>query len=165
MAIKDLMKWNNRSLIKRDDQNIHPIERFHRDIDKVFENFFTDFRFPSIFESEKDGGFSPKVNVSEDHKNVDVSVELPGMNKKDIEVSLKENILTIKGEKNTEKEEKKKDYYHVERSYGKFQRSIKLPAEVEDDKVDASFKDGILNIRLPKTAKAQEKGRLIEINS
>lgn len=165
MAIRDLITWNNRPISKRENEEIHPVERFHREIDRMFDDFFTDFKLPSIFRHEKGETFSPRVNVSEDDNTVDVSAELPGLSNKDIEVSLKENVLTIKGEKNVEKEEKKKDYYHLERSYGKFHRAVALPAEVEEDKVDASFKDGILKIRLPKTAKAQEKGRMIEVKS
>jgi HSP20 family protein len=90
-----------------------------------------------------------------------VSAELPGMDDEDIEVSLSRDVLTISGEKKQEKEEKGRDYYRAERSYGSFRRSIPLPAEVNADKVDAVFSKGVLTITLPKTAKAEGRKRII----
>ena len=83
-----------------------------------------------------------------------VKAELPGMERKDITLNLEKNVLTLKGERRFEKEAKDENYHRIERSYGSFQRSIPLPAAVDDSKVDASFRDGLLNIVLPKTEKS-----------
>jgi HSP20 family protein len=101
--------------------------------------------------------------VSETDKEIKVSAELPGMDDKDIDVSLTRDALTIKGEKKEEKEDKGKDYYKMERSYGSFTRSIPLPVEVDTDKVQATFKKGVLEITLPKTAKAIQETKKIPI--
>jgi len=103
------------------------------------------------------GDWMPKVDVSETKDSVVVKAETPGMEAKDIQVSLQENVLTITGEKKQEKEEKEKDerYHRVERSYGSFSRSMRLPAGVESGKVNATFKNGVLTVTLPKTASAK----------
>ena len=105
------------------------------------------------------------MNISEDEKGIEVTAEMPGIDDKDIEVSLKNDILTIKGEKKQENEEKNKDYYRAERSFGSFQRSIQLPSEVEADKIKASFKKGILKVELPKSNQARESVKRIEVKS
>ena len=99
--------------------------------------------------------FSPRMDVSETDKEIVVSAELPGLADEDIDVSLSLGMLTISGEKKQEKEKKGRNYYHVERSYGSFQRSIPLPAEVDTNQVDAVFKKGVLTVTLPKTGAAQ----------
>jgi HSP20 family protein len=109
------------------------------------------------------GAFSPKVDVTENEKEFNISAELPGMDDKDIDVSLQNDMLTIRGEKKEEKEDKGKDYYRMERSYGYFSRTIPLPVEVETDKVDAKFKKGVLTITLPKTAKAVAETKKISV--
>jgi len=105
----------------------------------------------------------PQVNVSETENDVTVNAELPGMNSKDIDVSLRQNNLIIQGEKQFEDEEKNKNYHRIECSYGSFYRAVPLPIEVESDKVKAKFKDGVLTIHMPKSASAQKKK--IEIES
>ncbi|EFK10232.1 Hsp20/alpha crystallin family protein [delta proteobacterium NaphS2] len=99
----------------------------------------------------------PALDVSETPKEVLVRAELPGMDPKEIDISLHDNVLTVKGERKQEKEEKDENYHRVERSYGSFVRSFRLPAEVESEKVGASYKDGILTIRLKKSAKVAKK--------
>jgi HSP20 family protein len=111
------------------------------------------------------GAFTPSVDVSEDDKQVKVTAELPGMDEKDIDVSLSKDSLTIKGEKKEEKEEKKKDYYRMERSYGSFSRTIALPVEVDTDKVRAEFRKGILTVTMPKTSKAIEETKKISVKA
>ena len=106
---------------------------------------------------------SPNVDVAETDKEIKVTAKLPGLDEKDIEVDIRDNALTIKGEKRAEKEEKDKTFYPSERSYGMFQRVIGLPAEVQEDKVEAEFSKGVLTIRLPKSPAAQKMSRKIEI--
>jgi HSP20 family protein len=99
---------------------------------------------------EQYGAFNPHVDVTENDQEIKVVAELPGLTEKDVEVSLANDMLTISGEKKAEKEDKGENYYRLERSYGSFQRTIPLPTEVEADKVDATFKNGVLQITLPK---------------
>jgi len=118
------------------------------------------FRFPLVTE---DMGWTPPVEVTETDDAIDVTVELPGISKDDVEVDLDNNVLTIRGEKKEEKEEKEKERYLYERYYGSFQRSFSLPAPVDENDVSAEFRNGVLNIRLKKQAEA--RGRKIEIKA
>lgn len=105
----------------------------------------------------------PQVNVSEDENQVTVTAELPGMNSEDIEINIRQDNLILQGEKRFEDEEKDKNFHRIECSYGSFYRTIPLPSEVDADKGKAKFKDGVLTVNMPKTAKAQRKK--IEIES
>jgi HSP20 family molecular chaperone IbpA len=110
-------------------------------------------------------GAVPAVDVTQTDKGYEVTAELPGMEEKDIEVKLANGILTIKGEKRDEKEEKKKDYYVRERSFGSFERSFQVPADVDADEINASFKKGVLTVMLPKSAEAQRAEKKIEVKA
>lgn len=107
----------------------------------------------------------PAVDVTETDKAFEIAAELPGMEEKNIEVSVSDGVLTIKGEKQEDKEEKKKDYYLSERTYGSFQRSFEVPKGVDLDKIEASFKKGVLTVTLPKTAEAQKAEKKIAVKS
>lgn len=106
----------------------------------------------------------PSVDVYEEKDTVVVKAELPGMKKEDIEVNLAGDTLTIKGEKKEDKEVKEDNYYRRERSYGSFLRSVALPSEVKSDQIKANFKDGVLEIRLPKTEEAKQKSVAVKID-
>jgi len=160
MAIRNLVPFGKKDVpVKREDE--HPFSLLRREMDSLFNNFFRGFDLEP-FESRM-GAFSPKVDVTENEKEIKISAELPGMDEKDIDVSLQNDMLTIKGEKKEEKEDKGKDYYRMERSYGSFSRTIPLPVEVETDKVEAKFKKGVLGITLPKTAKAVAETKKISV--
>ncbi|MDY6955137.1 MAG: Hsp20/alpha crystallin family protein [Thermodesulfobacteriota bacterium] len=118
-------------------------------------SFFEDFGMPSLLTEER--GFTPAFDISETENELIVTAEIPGMDKEDIDIHLSEGVLTIKGEKRHEKEDKKEDYHCIERSYGSFTRSIGLPFDVETDKVDATYKDGVLKLTLPKSERAKLK--------
>lgn len=133
-----------------------PFRSLHREMNRVFEDFFRDFDLAPALA----GGEVPKIDVSETETEVLVSAELPGIDEKDVEVSLSQGVLTIKGEKKLEKEQKEKNFHRVERSYGSFQRSIPLPCDVEEDKADAAFKQGVLTVKLPKTKAAQQSKKI-----
>lgn len=135
-----------------------------KEMNKVFGEFSQGLPLEP-FDRKAETGFQPKVNISESDKEITVSAELPGMDDKDINVSLRKNELTIKGEKKEEKEEEKEHYYHMERTYGSFQRTIPLPYEVEDDKVEANFKNGVLTITLPKASHAIKETKKIEVKT
>jgi len=107
---------------------------------------------------------TPAVDLYEEKDDIVVKAELPGMEKDNIEVNLSENRLTIKGEKKKEEEVKKEGYYRSERSYGSFVRTLELPTEVQTDKVKAAFKNGILEIRLPKTEEAKKKETKVKVD-
>jgi HSP20 family protein len=145
----------------------HPFSSFQREMNRLFDNMFTGFSLSSSAPMERGTAqtFSPRVDVSETDKEIKVSAELPGMEEKDIDVSLTRDTLTIKGEKKGETEEKGKDYYRMERSYGSFTRSIPIPVEVDTDKVEATFKKGVLDITLPKTEKAIGQTKKIAVKS
>lgn len=104
----------------------------------------------------------PSVEVVETEQGLRVSAELPGLDEKDVELTIEDGVLTLRGEKRAETTDKERGY--TERSYGRFERSLALPFAVEEDKADASFQNGVLSVTLPRSAKAPERGRRIAIN-
>lgn len=108
-------------------------------------------------------GFSPRIDISEDEKNIFVEAEIPGTKKEDLKITLQDNILTLKGEKKRVEEKKDKNYYRSERSYGSFSRSFTLPVEVDPDKIDAKFEDGILKVRMEKLTPKPVHEKVIEL--
>ncbi len=135
------------------------LDRFKDEMDKLFDRFFS--WTPSL--KNKEGGWIPSLDVSETGKEMLVKVELPGMEAKDIDVSVAGDVLTIKGERKQESEEKDENFHRIECSYGAFSRSVRLPAEGDPDKVDASYKKGVLKIKIPKTK--GQASRKIEIKT
>jgi HSP20 family protein len=123
-------------------------------MDSLFDRFF---RAWPMRVSTEDGPWAPEVDVSETAKQVVVKAELPGLDPKEIDVSVRADILTLRGERKQEKEEQGENFHRVERSYGSFARSIRLPAEVDSGKVNATYKDGVLKITMPKTKEAANK--------
>ena len=108
-------------------------------------------------------GCPPKVDVTEDNDNLYVTAEVPGIDKKDVKVSVVGDVLTISGEKKTEQRDEKKNYYRVERNYGSFSRSFTLPAEVNVNNIAAEYKDGVLHVTLPKTEEAKIVEKQIDV--
>jgi len=129
------------------------------ELDRWFERL-TDLKWDEL---PAVGDWAPSMDISETKDSLVAKVEVPGMDQKDIQISLQENLLTIKGEKRHEKEEKDERYHRVERAYGAFARSIRLPVGVDADKVTATFKNGLLIVTLPKTLSS--KGTMIPIKS
>lgn len=132
------------------------------EMDDTLKKMWYGFPFHNL-EEDMDVAWSPRLDVSETDTGLEIVADLPGMDKKDINVSLEENLLTIKGEKKEEKEKKNKHYHTIERRSGSFYRAIRLPIEVEKDKVEAAFKDGVLTLRLPKSKESKKKMAQIEI--
>jgi HSP20 family protein len=123
-------------------------------MDGLFDRFFDWRPFdPSIRKSE----WMPAIDVSETPKQIVVKAEIPGMEAKDMDISLNGRVLTLKGEKKSEQEEKEENYHRVERRYGAFSRSFELPTDVDANKVKASYKDGVLKLSLPKTKEQSVK--------
>lgn len=145
---------------------LHPFDALRNQIDRLFHDFQAGFlQVPSRslldFEpfQRRDFGFdvTPAIDIVEKEKAFEVTVELPGLDVKNIDLQLSDDVLTIKGEKREEKEEKGKDRYVSERRYGSFRRSLQVPGSVDADKIEASFKNGILIVTLPKSPEAQKK--------
>ena len=130
------------------------IDRFRGEVDRLFDEFFTHTPFGSPFRSRN---WMPAVDISENEKEIVVHAEIPGMEAKDIDISINGRILTLKGERKQEKEKKERNYHRIERSYGTFYRSFELPADVDEAKVKAVYKDGILALNIPKTKEQSVK--------
>ena len=141
----------------------NPLSAFRQEMDKLVENFFGGFDFHPF--GRRSVTFMPQVDVADTDKEIKVSVELPGLDDKDVEVSLTKETLTIKGEKREEKEEKGKDYYRSERSFGSFTRTIPLPFEIDAEKAAASFKKGVLTVNLPKTKQVISETKKVAIKA
>ena len=133
------------------------------DMDEMIRKMWYGFPFHNI-QGEAEIGWSPRLDVSETETAIEVVADLPGMEKKDIAVSLEEDLLIIKGERKEEKEKKDKQYHVVERRSGSFYRAVRLPVEVEIDKSQANFKDGVLSLTLPKCKESKKKVSRIEIS-
>ena len=134
-------------------------EWMRRDMDRLWNSFFE----RGTLRSEEGGEWLPYLDVAETKNEIVVKAEVPGLEPKDIDISLSDGLLTIKGEKKQEREEKEENYHLVERSYGSFARSIRLPNEVQSDKINASYKNGVLKIVLPKSEEAKKKEIKIEV--
>jgi len=169
MSVRDLIPWGRNegnqlpSVFRDDDRD--PFLSLHREVNRLFDDVFRGFdsRLPALgrFSSFGGGGW-PNVEVSDGEKEIRVTAEVPGLEEKDIEVLLEDGVLTLKGEKRSETEDKDRQF--SERFYGRFERRVPLGYEVEDDKVSADFKNGVLTVALPKTERAQAKAKRIAIN-
>jgi HSP20 family protein len=148
--VKNLLPsvWRkNDNILRRAQES--PFLSLQREMNKLFSNFFEDFS-PAAFGRFPDFGFEPSIDVWEDEKKINVRAELPGLDDKDIEVNLTPDMLIIRGEKKEQKEDQDDGYWYKEASYGSFQRSIPLPEGIDQQKVEAQFKNGVLNITLPR---------------
>lgn len=160
MALRDLVSRNVPT--KRADVS-HPLWRLQENFNRMFDEFFNNFNLEP-FESRILGKF-PSVDIKESDKTVTVSAELPGLEAKDIDISISDDVLNLRGQKEEESESKEGNYYHKERTYGSFQRDIPLPAEVEFNDVNAVFKNGVLTITIPKKPEDKRKSKKIEIKA
>jgi len=152
-----------------------PFESLRREVDRLFEDFGggiwrspfgrSFFDIEPVWRAQSAMAAMPAVDVTETDKTYEITAELPGMDEKNIEVKVADGVLTIEGEKEEEKEKKEKDYYLSERSFGSFQRSFKVPNGVDTDKIDATFKNGVLKVILPKSAEAQKAEKKITVKA
>lgn len=161
--------------VKREDYpaqtGVSDIWQLHREMDRLFDEAFRGFGLPSrglnsLFSAKDSAAFRPSLNVASDDKQYRVSLEAPGLAQEDIKLELKGQTLFIQGEKRLEKEDKDQHYYRIERRYGQFQRTLDLPDDVVLDKIEASMKNGVLTIVLPRDGQNPENGhRQIPIKS
>lgn len=140
-----------------------------RQMDRLFDSFAGGLQMPSLgapfdLPALRGGAVPVRFDVTEGDDAIEVSAELPGLDEKDVEVVLENDVLTVKGEKKAESEKKEKDYYLAERSYGAFRRSFRLPDTVDEDKISADFDKGVLKLVLPKVAEAKRKAKKIPIS-
>jgi len=152
-----------------------PFEDLRREIDRLFEDFDGGFfRSPfrrSAFDvmpfwgREAAWPAAPAVDFTDTGKAYEITAELPGIDEKNVDVNVANGVLTIKGEKQDEKEEKKKDYYLRERNFGSFERAFQLPDGVDGDKIEANFKKGVLTVSLPKKPEAQQAAKKIDVKA
>ena len=168
MQISDLIPWGrdkDKNLAHERENGSNPLVSLQREINHVFDDFWHKVESGWNGQNDAVGMFGPSTDVTETDKGVDVSIELPGMTEKDIDISLTSDAMTIRGEKKIEHEEERKGVYMSERSYGSFYRTVPLPAGVDADKADATFKNGVLTVTLPKTAEAQAKVKRIPVKA
>ncbi|MBA4091013.1 MAG: heat-shock protein [Sphingobium sp.] len=168
MAIRDLIPWSRQEnrppvpVSAERDRGDHPLLSLHRDVNRLFDDVFRGFGVAST------GGFSsslawPNLELGETDIEVRITAELPGLNEKDVDITVEEGVLTLRGEKKAEVEDKDRGY--TERSYGRFERRISLPRGIERDKATATFRNGVLTITLPKSEAMDENLRHIPINA
>jgi HSP20 family protein len=140
----------------------NPFMSLQREVDRLFEDFTRGFpAMPAL--GGNGSGLMPSIDVTETDKEIEITAELPGLEEKDVQINVADNLLTIRGEKKVEKEEKDKNYRLVERSYGSFERTLELPSGVDADAIKASIAKGVLKVTVLKPAPAQSKK--IEVKS
>ncbi|MEZ2224594.1 Hsp20/alpha crystallin family protein [Rhizobium sp. RCC_161_2] len=169
MSVRDLIPWGRNngsqvpSILRDDDRD--PFLSLHREVNRLFDDVLRGFGsgLPSFGNGSAFRAGWPSVEIAEADKEIKVTAEVPGLEEKDIEVLLNDGVLTLKGEKRSESEDKDRQF--SERYYGRFERRVPLGVEVDEDKVDASFRNGVLTVTLPKTEKAQSQVKRIAIKS
>ena len=153
------------AVLKRKSEGWSPfrdIMEFRDEMDRLFDSFFSPWPLRKG-KAGKEIVWSPQVDVYEDENDVIVEAELPGLKGDEVDINITGNVVTLRGEKKEEKEEKGKSYHILERSYGSFERAIDLPVDVEPSKAKATMKDGVLKVVLPKIAKAKPKKIPVEV--
>jgi len=157
--------------VRRTDYTGHPLAHLHEDMDRLFDSFLQGWGLPSLSRLMQlpevgtwgGGLLRPRVDISENKSGYTIRVEIPGVEKEDIHLTIEDDTLVIRGEKRQEKEDNDGGYHCVERSYGAFQRMISLPADADQEKLEARFRNGVLTIKLPRVPGAASRAREIAI--
>ena len=159
-----LKRRGDKMTIRRESES--PMMAIQNEMNRMFDNFFNDpFDLAPLAIRRLPAEFNPRVNVSESDTAMQVTAELPGMDEKDIQIRLEQDTLVLSGEKKSETEETGKNFHRYERSSGSFQRVIPLVSEIQEDKVEATFKNGVLTITLPKAASAAKAAKKITVKT
>jgi HSP20 family protein len=164
---KEVSKKESKELISPESRRfLSPFEEMERWFEETvrrpfFSPWMPRFRFPEFMALRE---FSPSVDIFEEGNDVVVKAEMPGMNKDEIDINISDDVITISGEKKSEEKIEKKDYFRLERSHGSFSRSLTLPAEIQTDQAKAVFKDGVLEVRIPKSEAAMQKVKKVKID-
>jgi len=175
MNIRDLIPWGHgrrepwsrsrqEAATRRDDDD-DPMRALQLDINRVFDNFWRSFELPMLGNGNggAGSGLVPQVDVRETDQEVEVIAELPGMDEADVDVSVAEGMLTIRGEKKSEREREGDGYILRERSFGRIERMVPLPEGLDLDSAEATFKNGVLTVKIAKTAEAQRAAKRIQV--
>ena len=144
-----LTRWEPFGAIRRRGDIFSEMNRMQEEMNRYFDDFFGEHR-----RGLAEGAWLPAVDVSESENEFVVRAELPGMSHEDIDINVQENVLTLKGEKKQEKKDEKENFHRLERTYGSFSRSFTLPVGVKPEDIKATFKDGVLEVTMPKTEEA-----------
>ncbi len=168
MAIRDLIPWSRQEnrlpapvSAEQRERDEHPLLSLHREVNRLFDDVFRGFGSPAFGGFER--GSWPQVELGETDTHIRVAAELPGLDEKDVNISLEDGVLTLRGEKRSQVDDKDRGY--SERSYGRFERRIGLPKGIDRDKASATFKNGVLTVTLPKAEVANENVRRIPIDA
>jgi HSP20 family protein len=166
MNIEKLMPWREKSQVPAMREDFFdPFVNFRREVQRMMDDFASGFDSGGFATINGWRGSMPAVDIAETDKEMVITAEMPGLDEKDFQISIAGDMLTIKGEKKIEHEEKNGNGYHRERRYGAFSRSLRLPFEIKDEKIDATYNKGVLTIHLPKPADAQKAVRQIEVKA
>ncbi|WP_420427348.1 Hsp20/alpha crystallin family protein [Algiphilus sp.] len=149
----------------------HPLARMHREMDRLFEDVFSSFGIPDPLMRgslpQPGGSWSnmlrPQLDISENDTGYTITVEIPGVERDDVDISVDDGTLLIRGEKRQSEEHHAGDFHAVERNYGRFQRVLDLPEDADEAQIAARFKDGVLSVHVPRRADAEQRGRRIEV--
>ncbi len=163
MNMGNLMPWREKSQVPAMREDFFdPFVTFRREMDRMMSDFVNGFDNGGLATNGWNAS-APAVDINETEKEMVITAEMPGLDEKDFQISVSGDMLTIKGEKKIEHEDK--NGYHRERSYGAFSRSLRLPFEVKNEKIDATYQKGVLMIHVPKPADAQKAVRQIEVKA
>jgi HSP20 family protein len=169
MNIKDILPWKrkDKAIPVRGPGGDEPLQALRNDLDTLFDEFLApgfDRRSSPRWFGRSESGFIPSADVTENDREVRVSMEVPGVEEKDVDVEIDGNSLIVRGEKKKEVTTEKEDYRHYERSFGSFQRVIPLPEGLEEDRARARFKKGVLTVTVPKSGEERRSRKRIEIS-
>lgn len=182
MNLEKFSPWNWFKKEEEENTEIVPVRRYegglvrpssllelHREFDRLFESLWRGFGsewpppFPRVEPRSKSEWFKPSLDVVSDEKEYNINIELPGIDADDVNIELEGNTLKIKGEKRQQTEEKEKDFYRVERSYGAFQRTLDLPEDADRENIASTYKDGVLRVTVPRKALPKKETKKIDI--
>lgn len=165
MAIRELLQFGHPTQVPV-RLGLNPVHSLQDEVNRLFNGFFSE-RAPSLWNVSgmETAGVIPSMDVSENDKAYTITAELPGIDMKDIEITVAEGYITVKGEKKAENKEEKEGYFRQERSYGSFQRTVSLPDKANTEAAEASLKNGVLTISVPKEVSAESKPRKLNIKS
>jgi HSP20 family protein len=163
LKMHEQIPWSRGREVSGGQRAEHPLAAMHREMDRLLDEFWRGFDLPAWNRGERPGMISPRIEVRDTDEAIIVTAELPGLEEKDVEVTLSDTALLIRGEKKTEVQEKEGAYSYCERSFGSFERRIPIDIDVAGERVTASMSNGLLTVMLPKTPEAKSKMRRIEI--
>lgn len=164
MNLKGMVPWRNASkqTPATQDEFADPFVNFRREVDRMFDDFFEGFGRPGRSSLTSWSRPTPSIDLAENDNEITITAELPGIDEKDIELTVTGDLLTLRGEKKSAHEQANSDSYYAERRYGSFSRTVRLPFELKDE-AEANYNKGVLSVRIPKPADQQRQVRRIEI--